>query len=132
MSSAARLLGLSQVKDRRIKMAVGCRCENCQNRFSIPVLEIHAGPEDISGSLYSADSVIVLCPACHRSLHSHGAERRWRILLAGQRDPGVRERISSIINYRAAPYQAPESSPLSELYEEAVRGGGLDIFQNGA
>jgi hypothetical protein len=132
MSNAARLLGLSQVKDRRIKMAVGCRCENCQNMFSIPVLEIHAGPEDLSIHPCSADSVIVLCPACHRSLHSHGSEKHWRNLLAGQRDPDVRERISTIIDYRPAPYQAPESSPLSELFEEAVRGGGLDLFQNGA
>jgi len=132
MSDAARLLGLPPVKERKIKIAVGCRCENCQNLFPLPVLEIHAGLEDRSSISCSAESVIVLCPSCHRSLHMHGPEQSWRRLLASQREPVIHNQIIAIIDYRPEPYQAPESPPLSELFEEAIRGSGLDLFQNGA
>lgn len=132
MSDAARLLGLSPVKERKIKIAVGCRCENCQELQPIYILEIHAGPDGCARHTCLADSVVVLCPECHRSLHMHEPEWRWRLLLTGQRKSDVSDAISSIIAYRPTPYQAPASPPLAELFEEAIRGGGLDLFQNGA
>lgn len=132
MSDASRLFGLSAVKDRKIKMSVGCRCENCQAHFPVSVLEIHAGPENANPGSIAAESVVVLCPSCHRSLHQHGPELRWRLLLSCQRKPEVHEQISSILNYHPAPYEAPEGPPLPELFEDAVRGGGIDLYQNGA
>ena len=132
MSDAARLLGLSPVKERKIKIAAGCRCENCQELVPVFLLEIHAGQDDCARCMCLADSVVVLCPACHRSLHMHEPEWRWRLLLTGERHPDVSDQISSIIGYRPEPYQAPASPPPAELFEEAIRGGGMDLFQNGA
>ncbi|KQC06451.1 MAG: hypothetical protein APR55_01440 [Methanolinea sp. SDB] len=71
-----------------------------------------------------------LCPDCHQSLHMHEPEWRWRSLLTGERDPDVSDQISSIIAYRQGPCQAPASPPPSVLFEEAIHGGGLDLFRN--
>lgn len=79
-----------------------------------------------------ADPVVGLCPESHRSPHMHEPEWRWRLLFTGERDPDVSYHISSIIAYRPEPCQASTSPPLAELFEVAIRGGGLDLFQNGA
>ena len=86
----------------------------------------------VPGCYVLADPVVGLCPESHRSPHMHEPEWRWRLLFTGERDPDVNDQISSIIACRPTPCQASTSPPLAELFEVAIRGGGLDLFQNGA
>jgi hypothetical protein len=86
----------------------------------------------VPGYTSLADPVVGLCPECHRSPRMHEPEWRWRLLLTGERDSDVDDQISSIIAYRTGRCQAPASPSPTVLFEEAIHGGGLDFFRNGA
>ena len=112
-----------QIKMRRIKMALGSRCELCGRESSMDLLEVHAIQEDRLGKRRAVNlerEILVLCGSCHRDVHEAGltpAEQR-EILRYRKRE--ARRMIRQILDYTPKPYVPPESD-IPGIFEEAIR-----------
>ena len=100
------------VRQKRIAIAAGCRCELCGEETAAADLEVHTiGNRGRVKGLALAEmerEILVLCPRCHRDVHEQETgEEEQRALLAF-RTPEVTEAIRAILSTRPKPYSPPE------------------------
>ena len=119
------------VRQKRIAVAAGCRCELCGAEILAADLEVHTfGEGDRVKTLPPADlerEILVLCPRCHQDVHEDCVgELEQRALLAFRR-PEVTEEIRKILATRQKPYVPPEVD-LEETFSSATR---LDTHYRG-
>jgi 5-methylcytosine-specific restriction endonuclease McrA len=100
------------VRQKRIAIAAGCRCELCGEEYFAADLEIHtigtARGRTGESLAYLERDLLVLCPRCHRDVHEQETgEEEQRALLA-YRPPEVTEAIRAILSTRPKPYAPPE------------------------
>ena len=116
-----RNTALPPIKEKRIKLALGCRCELCNGVFSLQELEIHhirgeGDPApDPSGDLQR--HILVLCTRCHRDIHGHVVTVAEQREILRSRPGHIRRAIREILHYRPAPYVPPAGEDLSERFE---------------
>ena len=123
---------LNPVKERRVKLSVGCICELCGEAFPPDLLEIHLLPGNGKHGEPGPDlqrEILVLCPPCHREIHACAVTRADQKTLVRSRPPRVRRAIRAILGYHPKPYSPPESD-LAALYEDIRQFSTL--FVNGA
>jgi hypothetical protein len=114
-------LKLNPVEDRRVKHAVGLRCELCGDACRADLLEIHLLPGDGRQVKPGPDlqrEILVLCPRCHREIHESRVSRADQKTLVRSRTAGARKEIRAILGYHPMPYTPPDVD-LSAVYEEA-------------
>ncbi|MGB4234684.1 MAG: hypothetical protein WBJ52_01260 [Methanoregulaceae archaeon] len=115
-----------------LKAATGQRCECCGRMVGAHVLELHCIP-GIADHLRARDAtshILVLCPGCHASMHTHNVPEREQRLLVDARPAETEERIRKVFLQR--PYTPPPSPDPEELFASVFASGGMDIFLNGA
>jgi hypothetical protein len=116
-----RSLALAPVKEKRIKLAAGCRCELCHGPFSSVELEIHyiRGKEgqvpDPASDLQRY--ILILCARCHGDLHRHGVTPPEQRGILRTRAATVRRAIRAILLYRPVPYAPPAEEDLAGKFE---------------
>jgi hypothetical protein len=113
---------LPPVKAKRVKLAAGARCEICDGEFPLSILEIHLilqeGGRRTRGGPDLQREILILCPACHREIHTYRIPRADQKILVRSRQPGVRREMRRILGYKPKPYSPPEVD-LAAVYEEA-------------
>lgn len=115
-----------------LKMATGQQCECCGRRISPPLLEVHCIP-GVSEREREEDPImhiLLLCPACHGSMHSCAVPEREQRLLVGTRTTELESRMKKVFSRKA--YIPPPSPDPDELFASALSQGGIDLFLNGA
>ena len=113
-------LKLNSVKERRVKRAVGLRCELCGGAYPSDLLEIHLLPPDGRRARPGPDlqrEILVFCPSCHREIHEHRVPRADQKTLVRSRSGRVRREIRAILGYNPEPYTPPEVD-LAAVYDE--------------
>lgn len=108
------------VRERQIKLELGLQCEVCGVRAPHPILEIHyirgapsfpgSPPEDLEAE------ILILCPACHRDIHTFGVQEDDQRSLLLFRPDDLRRRIRRILGAKIKPICIPEQD-----LEERVR-----------
>ena len=122
---------ISSRKAAMIRQVTEGRCECCGREIPPIYMEIHF--IDTLGKGYSAnhaDSIIILCRACHRGVHASNFTTMLQSLIQ-MRSQRNRQRINNILS-RDKPYTAPKCGDPAELFSLAVDSGGMDLFLNGA
>ena len=100
------------VRQKRIVIAAGCRCELCGEEHFAADLEIHVIREPSGGAppppAEMEREILVLCSRCHQDVHEQETgEAEQRALLA-YRPPEVIEAVRAILSTRPKPYSPPE------------------------
>ncbi|MDH7593202.1 MAG: hypothetical protein QHG99_02460 [Methanomicrobiales archaeon] len=120
MSPVPMKLRPGELKERRIKLELGLRCEICGDEFPHTILETHFIEGAPSPDCASAEDleahILVLCPFCHWDIHSlrvREVEQRSILLF---RPKEVRKRIRRILGERVRSISIPEKD-----LEETVR-----------
>ncbi|MFZ1897285.1 hypothetical protein [Methanoregula sp.] len=112
--------GLTRVQERAIKIAVEGTCELCSEYFALPLLEIHR----ISRRLYRemvrdpSARILVVCGPCHQHIHRLPVRVKDQRAIVSRRPYFVRQELRKALGYTPKPYSPPETSALSEMYEE--------------
>lgn len=123
---------VNPVKERRVKQAVRLCCELCGGAFPADILELHLLPQDGAGVAPGPDlqrELLVLCPRCHREIHSCRTPRADQKQLVRARPAGARKEIRLILGWFPKPYTPPDVD-LAALYEETRQLSGFVL--NGA
>ena len=113
-------LKLNPVKELRVKLAAGSRCELCWEAYPSHLLEIHLLPMAGRHVRQGPDlqrEILVLCPRCHRHVHAFDPDRADQKTLVRSRPTAVRKEIRAILGYTPSPYTPPEVD-LAAVYEE--------------
>lgn len=120
--STLRFLDTHAIKAKKIKIAVGHRCELCGRESPIDDLEIHAliDEQQAEGRLpVDLESfLLVLCFSCHSDLHRYGVTFDEESLLVSQRSAESRKNIRDILSYTPKPYTPPDTD-MVEAYNDA-------------
>ncbi|MEM2123925.1 MAG: hypothetical protein QXL43_01145 [Methanolinea sp.] len=108
---------------RRVKVALGCRCEICGDLLPPDALEVHSVPprgerENREDPARLEGSVLFLCPRCHADVHEFDVPPRLQRRIVRARDPSAREEIRRILARVPRPYTPPETD-IEEAYREA-------------
>jgi hypothetical protein len=125
-------LKMGQIKERRVKQVVGLRCELCGGAYPSDLLEIHLLPGDGRQVRPGPDlqrEILILCPACHREIHTYQIPRADQKILIRSRPAGVRKEIRAILGRNPKPYIPPDVD-LAAVYEDVRQFSSL--FVNGA
>jgi hypothetical protein len=119
------------VRQKRIAIAAGCRCELCGAEFLAADLEIHTigivpsrkeeSPAELEREL------LVLCTRCHQDVHGDCVREEEQRALLAFRTPEVTEAIRAILSTKQKPYTPPEVD-LEETFSSATR---LDTHYRG-
>jgi len=96
---------LTSAKQRRIKEAVGSKCELCGKKYPLRNLKIHHIVEvhKASGSkdLNSPGNLLVLCSICHDDVHHKPVPKTKQKEIVRKRSEKVKKEISAILRDRA-------------------------------
>jgi hypothetical protein len=115
-----------------LKMATDQQCECCGCRIPPSLLEVHcipgAGVREREEDPFM--HILLLCPACHGSMHRCNVPEREQRLLVGSRTTELESRIKKALSRKA--YVPPPSPDPEELFASALSSGGIDLFLNGA
>jgi hypothetical protein len=113
-------------------MATDQRCECCGGRIAPSLLEVHCIPGACvpEGGDDPILHILLLCPACHGSMHSCAVPEREQRLLVGTRPTETENRIRKVLRQKT--YVPPPSPDPDELFASALSSGGMDLFLNGA
>jgi len=104
-------------------MATDQRCECCGRRISPSLLEVHCIP-GVRVREREDDPImhiLLLCPACHGSMHSCAVPEREQRLLIGTRTTEIESRIRKVFQQKA--YVPPPSPEPDELFASALSSG---------
>jgi hypothetical protein len=118
-----RGLSPGHLKIRKIKMALGNRCELCGRERPLESIEIHAiqGDRLVARDILDLErEILVLCAPCHRDVHEASLTVAEQKEILRYRPGHLRKEIRRILTYTPRPYVPPDSN-ISEIYEEAIR-----------
>lgn len=113
-----------------LKKATDQRCECCGDRISSRLLELHCSPGMGDPEQDPVSGLLILCPACHASMHDRAVPEREQRLLVEARPSETEQRIRKVFGPK--PYLPPDSSDPEELFASALSSPGMDLFLNGA
>jgi hypothetical protein len=115
-----------------LKMATDQQCECCGSRIPPLLLEIHRIPGVSDRDLHEdpVTHILLLCPACHTSMHTCAVPEREQRLLIGTRRTETECRMRKVFQQKA--YVPPPPPDPEELFASALSPGGIDLFLNGA
>ncbi len=120
--STPRFLLEHPIRARKVKEAVGSKCELCGKAEEADSLEVHAFVnEDREGALPAEDLegwLLVLCSRCHDDLHDLPAGCEAQEMLVGQREDSARRMIRAILGYIPKSYTPPDSD-VEGAYKDA-------------
>jgi hypothetical protein len=114
-------LALPPVREKRIKLAAGSRCELCHGEYPLAGLEIHfirgeGEPVPDSGSDLRRH-ILILCTGCPRDLHRRGVSAPEQREILRCRAAAVRHAMRAILRYRPVPYLPPAEEDLAGKFE---------------
>lgn len=113
---------MNPVRAKRIRRAVGCRCELCGDEMPLDWLELHTFLDEECIPAHSPamleGSLLILCPECHRQLHLHALTVEEQISLVRERPESIRKELTALLSYSPKPYMPPPVD-LEECYREA-------------
>ncbi|MDD1660583.1 MAG: hypothetical protein LUQ62_05190 [Methanomicrobiales archaeon] len=111
------------MRQKRIVIAAGCRCELCGEEYLAADLEIHTlGTERARTGGSPADlerELLVLCSCCHQDLHRNCVSDDEQRALLTYRTPEMTEAIREILSTKLKPYVPPEVD-LEETFADAT------------
>ena len=111
--STPRFLLEHPIRARKMKEAVGSKCELCGKISNTDELEVHTfvdpGKEHEMPAEELECFLLVLCQRCHEDLHDLAAENRVQEMLVRQREDLARGKIRAILGYSPRPYTPPDS-----------------------
>jgi hypothetical protein len=113
-------MGITPVQERRCKTAVENTCERCHDYFPAIHLEIHL----ISRRIYRemkrdpAARILIVCHLCHNEIHTLPVPVKKQRMIVAKRGFYIRRDLRRVLGYRPAPYHAPDSIDLAQVYEE--------------
>jgi hypothetical protein len=125
---------ISAVKEKKLKLAAGCRCERCAESFPLRLLELHflEDPAASSGTIFRdvQKFILVVCPVCHHEIHSVPVPAADVKEIVRSRPAAARRAMRRILSYIPQPYHPPENTDLAQVFAE-VMNASRDIFFNG-
>ncbi|MDD2472720.1 MAG: HNH endonuclease signature motif containing protein [Methanoculleus sp.] len=96
---------LTSAKQRKIKEAVGSKCELCGKKYPLRNLkihhieEVHKAPK--SNDLNTPGNLLVLCSICHDDVHHKPVPKTKQKEVIRKRSENVKKEISAILRDRA-------------------------------
>jgi len=120
--STPRFLLEHPLRARKVKEAVGSKCELCGKISNTDEIEVHTfidtGKEQEMPAEELECFLLVLCSRCHDDLHDLPAGCEAQEMLVRQREESVRKKIRAILGYSPRPYNPPDSD-IEEAYKDA-------------
>jgi len=120
--STLRFLLEHPIRARKVKEAVGSKCELCGKISNTDDLEVHTfidpGKEQEMPAEELECFLLVICQRCHEDLHNLVAGSRAQEILVRQREESVRKKIRAILGYSPRPYNPPDSD-VEGAYKDA-------------
>ncbi len=127
--------GLSEIRRKKLKLAVESTCELCREYRPLSLLEIHVIGRGTghSRSMHTGKdrTFLVVCNTCHSHIHTLPVPVRKLRALVRKRQYHVKRAIRRILGLSLKRYHPPDSQDLARLYEEGFSTGGLTSFRLG-
>jgi len=116
-------IGIGPDEEKRIKVAVESTCELCGTYMPLSLLGVHRISCRQSRSEKEDRSlcILVVCPDCHRQIHTIPVPVKVQRFISGSRNFFVRRDMRKIFGYRSKPYAPPGDIDLSEIYENEFK-----------
>jgi len=117
-----------------LKIATGCRCENCSLEYPLALLDVHTIDSALSFETPHIDlqkSLLVLCQPCSRSFRSGFIEVSLQRDLSRLRNRQVRGRMRAILSYQPRTYNPSGDFDPEVIFREMISSGALDQCLNG-
>ena len=127
-------LELYPEKARELKIATGCRCENCSLEYPLALLDVHTIGSALSVETPHTDLqkyLLVLCPSCSRSFRSGLVDVTVQRDLVRLRNRQVRRRMRVILSYQPRTYTPSGDFDPEVIFNEMISSGALDQCLNG-
>jgi hypothetical protein len=119
---------LSQLRAKKIKLAVECTCELCREYLPHALLEIHSIGRSPRSTARERD-LLVVCSHCHRHIHELPVPVSRQRALVRSRSIITRSEIREILRKKFRTYSPPDNFDYEELYRELSNPG--SIVHNG-
>jgi hypothetical protein len=92
----------------------------CHDYFPSPLLCLHLISHHIYREMARDPStrILVVCELCHELIHSLPVPVKKQRALVGRRTFFVRRDLRLALGYKPAPYEAPATVDIAQVYEE--------------
>ncbi|MFA5213909.1 MAG: hypothetical protein WC406_11280 [Methanoregula sp.] len=113
-------LGIDASQEKKCTYAVENTCELCHDYFPSPLLCLHLISHHIYREMARDPStrILVVCELCHELIHSLPVPVKKQRVLVGRRTFFVRRDLRRALGYKPAPYEAPATVDIAQVYEE--------------
>jgi hypothetical protein len=113
-------MGITPVQEKKCKIAVENTCERCRDYFTASRLELHLISRRIYREMVHDPSarILVVCQICHEDIHTLPVPVKKQRAIVGRRGFYIRRDLRRVLGYKPAPYIAPNSVDLAQVYEE--------------
>ena len=113
-------MGITPVQEKKCKIAVENICERCHDYFPASLLELHLISRRIYREMRRDPSarILVVCNLCHADIHTIPVPVKKQRAIVEKRGFYIRRDLRRVLGYKPAPYCAPNSVDLAQVYEE--------------
>jgi hypothetical protein len=113
-------MGVTPMQEKKCKIAVENTCERGHDYFPASRLELHLISRRIYREMVRDPSarILVVCQICHEDIHTLPVPVKKQRAIAGKRGFYIRRDLRRVLGYKPAPYCAPDSVNLAQVYEE--------------
>jgi len=113
-------MGITPVQEKKCKIAVENICERCHDYFPASLLELHLISRRIYREMRRDPSarILVVCNICHADIHTIPVPVKKQRAIVEKRGFYIRRDLRRVLGYKPAPYCAPDSIDLAQVYEE--------------
>lgn len=120
MMTEVSSMEISSAQEKKCKTAVENTCELCHDYFPAPLLCIHLISRRIYREMARDPStrILVVCELCHKAIHTLPVTVKKQRVIVAKRTFFIRRDLRRILGYKPAPYAAPASVSIAQVYEE--------------
>jgi len=115
------IMGINSAQENKCKIAVENTCELCHDYFPAPLLCLHL----ISWRIYRemardpSTRILVVCELCHETIHALPVTAKKQRAMVARRTFFIRRDLRRVLGYKPAPYVAPASVDIAQVYDES-------------
>lgn len=113
-------MGINSAQEMKCKTAVENTCELCHDYFPASLLRLHLISRRIYREMAHDPStrVLVVCGLCHEVIHTQPVTVKKQRAIVAKRTFFIRRDLRRVLGYKPAPYMAPASVDIAQVYEE--------------
>ena len=113
-------MGINSAQEKKCTIALENTCELCHDYFPTPLLCLHLISRRIYREMAHDPStrILVVCELCHEAIHTLPVTVKKQRAMVAKRTFFIRRDLRRVLGYKPAPYVAPASVDIAQVYEE--------------